>query len=152
VTVTGVTSNNSEFTYGGLTLPLTISAGQSQSFTVTFSPQASGAVSGTFTFASNATNPPTVESLAGSGAAPVAHSVDLSWTASTSTVAGYNVYRGGVSGGPYSKINSSVDSTTLFTDSTVLSGQTYYYVVTAVDNSGTESAYSNQVQAVIPTP
>lgn len=152
VTVTGVTSNNTEFTYSGLTLPLTMNAGQSQPFTVTFSPQASGTSSGSFTFASNATNPPTVESLTGSGTAPVAHSVDLSWTASTSTVAGYNVYRGGVSGGPYSRINSGVDPSTIYTDSTVLSGQTYYYVVTAVDGSGTESAYSNQVQAVIPTP
>lgn len=152
VTVTGVTSNNAEFTYSGLALPLTLNAGQSQPFTVTFSPQASGTTSGSFTFASNATNPPTIESLTGSGTAPVAHSVDLSWTASTSTVAGYNIYRGGVSGGPYSRINSGVDASTIYTDGTVLSGQTYYYVVTAVDGSGTESAYSNQVQAVIPTP
>jgi fibronectin type 3 domain-containing protein len=49
-------------------------------------------------------------------------------------------------------INSSLDSTTAYNDSTVVSGQTYYYVVTAVNASSLESGYSNQVQAVIPTP
>ena len=42
------------------------------------------------------------------------------------------------------------NSGTTFVDGSVQSGQTYYYVVTAVDTSGTESAYSNQVQAAIP--
>jgi bacillopeptidase F len=65
---------------------------------------------------------------------------------------GYNVYRGGVSGGPYTKINSAADAGTVFTDGTVQSGQSYYYTVTAVDSSGMESAHSNEVQAVIPTP
>jgi len=37
-----------------------------------------------------------------------------------------------------------------FSDTNVQSGQTYYYVVTAVNNSGLESGYSNAVQAVIP--
>jgi len=34
----------------------------------------------------------------------------------------------------------------------VSSGATYYYVVTAVAADGTESSFSSQVQAVIPTP
>jgi hypothetical protein len=151
VTVTGVNSSNAEFTYSGLTLPLTINSGQNQAFTVTFTPQASGAASGNLTFASNASNSPST-ALSGTGAAAVAHSVDLSWVASTSTVTGYNVYRGGASGGPYSKVNSSLDPSTIYTDSSVAAGQTYFYVVTAVDGSATESAYSNEVQAVIPTP
>lgn len=151
VTVTAVNSSNAEFTYSGLTLPLTINAGQNQAFTVTFAPQASGAASGNLTFASNASNSPST-ALTGTGAAATAHSVDLSWVASTSTVTGYNVYRGGASGGPYSKVNSSLDSSTIYTDSSVVAGQTYFYVVAAVDSSGTESAYSNEVQAVIPTP
>ena len=37
-------------------------------------------------------------------------------------------------------------------DNQVVAGQTYYYVATAVDGSGVESGYSNQVQAVIPKP
>src|SRR5262249_58131319 len=120
-------------------------------FTVKFTPQASGAASANLTFASNASNGPTVQSLAGNGTAPVQHSVALTWTASTSSnVVGYNIYRGNVSGGPYNKINAALNPSTNYTDSTVVSGQTYYYVVTAVDTSANESSYSNEVQAVIP--
>jgi fibronectin type 3 domain-containing protein len=78
--------------------------------------------------------------------------VNLSWADSSSQVAGYNVYRGGKSGGPYGKLDSSLVTQTAYTDTTVQAGQTYYYVTTAVDSSGNESAYSNQVQAVVPSP
>ena len=78
--------------------------------------------------------------------------VDLSWTASTSTVVGYNIYRGTVSGGPYVKLNATAVSGTSYTDTGVVAGQLYYYVVTAVDSSGVESVYSNQASATIPTP
>jgi fibronectin type 3 domain-containing protein len=37
-----------------------------------------------------------------------------------------------------------------YTDGSVTSGKTYYYVVTAVTSSGTESAHSGQVDAIIP--
>jgi fibronectin type 3 domain-containing protein len=76
----------------------------------------------------------------------------LSWAASTSTVVGYNVYRGTQAGGPYVALNRAADPDTTYTDSSVQGGQTYYYVVTAVDGSGTESVYSNQTQAIVPTP
>jgi fibronectin type 3 domain-containing protein len=89
--------------------------------------------------------------MTATGTAPTQHSVSLNWNPSSSAV-GYNIYRGTVSGGPYTMINSSLDGTTAYTDSTVISGQTYYYVATAVDASSNESAYSNQVQAVVPTP
>jgi fibronectin type 3 domain-containing protein len=91
--------------------------------------------------------------LTGNGVVAPSHWVDLNWDAGTgSGVVGYNVYRLSVSGGPYSKINSALDASTTYTDNTVTSGQTYYYVTTAVDGSGNESGYSNQVRAVIPTP
>jgi fibronectin type 3 domain-containing protein len=67
-------------------------------------------------------------------------------------VVGYNVFRGSASGGPYSKINSALEASTAYTDNAVAAGQTYYYVTTAVDGSGSESGYSNQALAVIPTP
>jgi fibronectin type 3 domain-containing protein len=90
--------------------------------------------------------------LTGTGVAPISHSGTLNWTASTSTVIGYDVYRGTVSGGPYTKINSLVDATTTFTDTTVQAGQTYYWVVTAVNSSNAQSTYSNEVSGTIPTP
>jgi hypothetical protein len=80
------------------------------------------------------------------------HSVALSWSPSSSSgISYYNVYRGTVSGGPYSLLKNGV-TTTAYTDTNVLSGSTYYYVTTAVDSSGVESAYSSQAQAVIPMP
>jgi len=78
--------------------------------------------------------------------------VALTWNASTSTVVGYNVYRGTLSGGPYVMMNSAPDPGTGYTDSAVQAGQTYYYVVTAIDAQGQESVHSNQAQAVVPTP
>jgi fibronectin type 3 domain-containing protein len=92
-----------------------------------------------------------MQSMTGTGTATTQHTVDLTWDASSGAV-GYNVYRGTVSGGPYSMINSTLDTTTAYTDSTVASGQTYYYVVTAINSESQESGYSNQAQAVIPNP
>jgi fibronectin type 3 domain-containing protein len=84
---------------------------------------------------------------------PPQHSVSLSWTASISQdVIGYNIYRGTKSGGPYSKINSVLNASTVYTDTSVVDGMTYYYVSTAVNSSNQESAYSNQAQAIIPPP
>jgi chitodextrinase len=77
-------------------------------------------------------------------------SVSLAWDASTSSVAGYNVYRGDVTGGFYAKINSSLLGGLSYTDSGVVSGRTYYYVATAVGSDGSESANSNEVQTTIP--
>jgi hypothetical protein len=78
------------------------------------------------------------------------HSVALSWIASTSTVAGYNVYRSTVSGTQYAKVNSSLVGGLAYTDRAVLGSTVYYYVTTAVDAGGNESAHSNEVSANIP--
>ncbi len=149
VTITGAGLNNGEFMLSGISLPVTLTAGQSTPFTVTFTPQASGATSASLSFSSNAANSPTVQSMTGTGTTPVQQTVDLSWNASADA-AGYNVYRGTVSGGPYTMINASLDGTTAYTDNTVASGQTYYYVTTAVNSQGQESGYSNQTTAVVP--
>jgi len=78
------------------------------------------------------------------------HVVDLNWTASTSKdIAGYNVYRG-PDGVTWSKINPELVAATLYDDSSVSDGSTYYYAVTAVDTSGNESSKTAAVKAVIP--
>ena len=153
VTVTSANLSSSEFTLSGLSFPVAIPAGNNVQFTVTFTPQATGAASGTVSFASNASNSP-VLSLSGTGTPTSIHSVFLSWTASTSSdVIGYNIYRGAGSAGPYSKINSSLNAGTTYTDNSVVDGQTYCYVSTAVDSNNEESAYSSPPQqAVIPAP
>jgi fibronectin type 3 domain-containing protein len=97
-------------------------------------------------------NSPTVEPLTGTGVAQGSHSVSLSWNPGDGNAVGYNVYRGTASGGPYQEINTALDSSTNYTDSTVVSGSTYYYATTEVNAQGQESAYSNVVKAVIPSP
>jgi len=152
VTVSSATSSSSEFALSGVAFPMSIGAGQSVPFTVKFTPQISGTASANISFASNASSSFITETVTGTGASAIQHSADLSWGPSPSTVVGYNVYRSTTPGGPYTKINSSLDPSTLYTDSTVQSGQTYYYVSTAVDATSMESGYSNQLQMVIPSP
>jgi hypothetical protein len=81
------------------------------------------------------------------GGGRVAASVGLSWGASNNAVS-YNVYRATAAAGPFTKIASTANLS--YTDPAVSSAATYYYVVTAVDANNLESAYSNEVTAVIP--
>lgn len=148
VTVSSDASSNSRFVLEGASFPFTISAGQSVQYNVSFTPKASGRVSGSLRFSSNAASP-TTASLTGIGTA-LQHSVNLFWNASAG-VAGYNVYRSTSSTGTYVRINSTLDANTAYTDSSVISGQTYYYEASAVNSSGQESARSTPpVQASIP--
>jgi hypothetical protein len=77
------------------------------------------------------------------------HVVSLAWAASTGA-ASYQVWRGTSAGGE-TLLASSVAATS-FTDNTVVSGSTYYYLVKAVDSSNNVSPGSSEVQAVIPVP
>jgi hypothetical protein len=151
VIVSSAATGTSEFALSGQSFPFSIAAGTSATITVTFTPQATGAASDSASFTSYAAKSP-VEALTGNGTAPPQHRVDLTWNASTSSATGYNIYRGGSSGGPYSQINSTLDSATSYIDTTVVAGNTYFYVTTAVDGNGVESVNSNQVKTVIPTP
>lgn len=149
VTVSSDASSSSHFVLNGATLPFTIPAGQSKSFNVGFTPTATGTVSGSLSFNSNAATATVVESLTGTGTTPQ-YSVSLSWNAS-SGVAGYNIYRSTSATGSYVKVNSSLDANTAYVDNSVSAGKTYYYEATAVDANGQESARSSPpVSASIP--
>jgi O-glycosyl hydrolase/fibronectin type 3 domain-containing protein len=65
--------------------------------------------------------------------------VNLTWTPSPGSPT-YNVKRSAISGGPYTTIGTTITGTS-FSDTTVASGQTYYYVVSA-DTPGGESPNS----------
>jgi hypothetical protein len=150
VAISSVATVGTGFTStGGVNATLT--PNQSINVAISFDPKAPGGVAGTLTISSNA---PTLHvALAGQGAGtPVPHTVSLSWAPSISAVVGYNVYRGSVSGGPYSRLNPSVDSLTSYADHGVAGGQTYYYVVTAIDASSIESGFSGQASVTIPSP
>jgi hypothetical protein len=147
VTISSDSSSNSQFSITGLSLPVTLNSGQSVAFDVVFAPSQTGSQSSTLSFASNASSQGS-ESLSGTGTQQQ-YSVGLTWDASTSQVAGYNVYRG-TAPGAYSKINTALNATTAYTDSTVSSGVTYYYAATSVTSSGQESGYSTPVQVSVP--
>lgn len=149
LTVSSADWSGSGFSVSGITFPATVPAGKSVTYTVLFTPPASGASSGSISFLSNASDSVVKQSLTGDGTQSGSYTVGLSWDPSTSTVNGYNLYRGTKSGGPYSRLNSALLSETSYTDANVQSGATYYYVSTAVV-SNLESAYSNQTTAVIP--
>jgi len=75
--------------------------------------------------------------------------IDLSWDASTDNVevAGYKVERS-TDGATFEQIATAL--TNSFTDTTVLSGTTYYYRVKAFDGAQNESNYSNTAEASTP--
>ena len=150
VAISQISLTGAGYSMTGGSAPVTLSPSQSITLVVQFSPTTVGAPSATITVVSNATGSPATISLSGTGVAPLQHSAALTWSASTSAVAGYNVYRSTVSGGSYTRINSSLVASASYTDSTVQSGTTYFYVTTAVDSSGMESVYSNEVPATIP--
>ena len=81
------------------------------------------------------------------------HRVHLNWQAPAEkpgvAAKSYNVYRSTTSGGQYVKIASGVPEPR-YSDTTVSSGKTYYYVVTSVDAAGHESGFSAEIKATVP--
>ena len=84
----------------------------------------------------------------------VHHKNILKWSYGNTSGISFRVYRGAASGGPYKLIAGGgggiVNPT--YTDSNVVSGNTYYYVVTAYCKacSTKESKYSNEAFGTIP--
>jgi hypothetical protein len=156
ITISKVSVAGARYSTSGVSAGLILAPGQSATLDATLSPLAAGSLPGSVTVASNAANSPATISLSGDGAATssqtVSHSVALTWTPSTSVVAGYDVYRSEISGGPYSKLDSSIVAADSYTDASVQAGLTYYYVVTSVTSAGVQSADSAQTSATIPTP
>jgi Abnormal spindle-like microcephaly-assoc'd, ASPM-SPD-2-Hydin/Fibronectin type III domain/Immunoglobulin I-set domain len=150
VTISNVVVAGAGFNASGAIQGLILSAGQTATLSATFDPSAAGNAAGNITVTSNATNSPMVISMSGTGVAQTSYSVSLTWSPSTSTVTGYNVYSSTVSGGPYAKLTSAPVAATSYTDGGVQQGETYYFVVTAVNSQNMESAYSTPVSAAIP--
>ena len=150
------------FGYSDLSPGFTLSPSQSVTFQVWFKPQIKGSAAGTVSILSANLSSPASLSLAGNGVSPsttstpppttaVQHTVHLTWDASTSSVVGYYVYRSQSATSGLQKVSSSAVTATDFDDSTVASGSTYYYAVTAVNAAGEESSYSGEATAAIPS-
>jgi fibronectin type 3 domain-containing protein len=130
---------------------MVLTPGQSATLAVTFAPTTAETLTNAgVQIASNAANSPLAIAVAGASQAASSHSVQLSWTASSTSGVSYDVFRATTSGGYGSTpLNPSPIAGTTFTDTTVLPGQTYFYVATAVD-SGESSVDSNEVSVTIP--
>ena len=61
----------------------------------------------------------------------------------------YSLYRSTIAGGSYGLLASAL-GTASYDDQSVQSATIYYYVVTAVDDQGRESAFSNETRASVP--
>ena len=112
----------------------------------------SGEVSGTTITAD--TTPPVAPTLVVAGASET--QISVVWlTSASNDVVGYNIYRGtatGVTPATGTKLNTSgLNATNGFIDTTAVAGTPYFYVVTAVDAAGNESAASPQATATIPS-
>lgn len=149
VTISSDRTTSSEFAIVGLTTPVTIASGKSIPVTIEFTPNGSGTDPAKVGFISNAVDSPTVEPVTGTGVAQGSFDVTLSWTG-VKAAAGYNVFRSNAKTGPFDEINTALESSTSYTDNTVVAGSTYYYVTTAVNADGAQSPYSNVTEAVIP--
>ncbi|MGA2695493.1 MAG: choice-of-anchor D domain-containing protein [Terriglobales bacterium] len=67
ITVYSASITGSGFSLSGLDFPVTVSAGTSLPYTVTFAPTSSGEFNGTLSFTSSASNSPTIQNLNGTG-------------------------------------------------------------------------------------
>jgi hypothetical protein len=73
--------------------------------------------------------------------------IDLRWRpVQTPSLEGYNIYRSEFPGGPFTKLNSLVHTTSVYSDFFGVNGRTYYYYITSVLDGG-ETAQSDVVSA-----
>jgi fibronectin type 3 domain-containing protein len=80
-------------------------------------------------------------------AVPGVGRVFLSWNENKETdLAGYHVYRSTKHGKGYERLTDRPLLRTTYLDETAATDKTYYYVLTAVDQSGNESEYSHELR------
>ncbi|MEW6246117.1 MAG: choice-of-anchor D domain-containing protein [Nitrospirota bacterium] len=146
-TLTWTASDNASW----LTLNTTSGTTTTETDPITVSVNTSGLSAGTYNAvititASGATNTPQTVPVTLTLNVPATSSATLTWNANTeSDLAGYKVYRAtapGAYGAPIATLQGNV---TNYVATGLQVGTTYYFVVTAYDSAGNESAYSNEV-------
>lgn len=138
-------------------LQLNTSSGTTTAETDTISANVttSGLAAGTYNAiitvtASGATNTPRQIPVSFTLSASVAGTATLAWNASTeSDLEGYKVYRGTGSGAYGAPLSTLPKTATSYTATGLQNGTTYFFVITAYDNAGNESAFSNEVSKSI---
>ncbi len=117
---------------------------------VNLSGLAAGTYNGVITIAATgATNSPQQIPVTLTLTASTAGTATLTWNANTETdVAGYKIYRATASGA-YGAPVATIDKVTSYVASDLQTGTTYFFVITAFDTAGNESAFSNEVSKSI---
>jgi centrosomal CEP192-like protein/HYDIN/CFA65/VesB family protein len=158
LSIISISVANPAFAVSGISTGVSLSPNQKLEFQVWFHPTAVGKTAVTISLDSSAGLPPINLAVAGSASnsaistptAAASHSVTLDWNNRSSSTKGYHVYRGEAFGGPFERLNGALLETTSYEDIDVVGGGRYFYVVTAVGEGGSESAYSNEVAVQIP--
>jgi hypothetical protein len=153
VTVTSAKVAGAGFSLEGGSFPITLAPGVAVPLWLQFDPAQAGAATGTLTLSSSAfTGGTKVVSLTGTGLVST-YQVELSWIAPEDppeTIVGYHVYRATSGSSSYELLDSSIDTGTTYTDTTVTAGVAYDYYVESVDTAGNSSAPSSVFAISIP--
>jgi len=147
ITLASVLVTGAGFSANGPGANTTLTPGRTAVLNVMFAPSATESMAGSIAVTSNAGA--LSIALAGRGGQLSSDSVTLNWNASTSDIVGYNIYRA-LADGTYAEINNAPLVLTNYTDTNIQSGQTYTYVVTAMNSDNVESGYSDPTIATIP--
>ncbi len=153
VTVSAGSVSGTGYTISGVSFPTTLNPGQTATLQIEFDPTTPGVSDGAVTLTSNSSAGTTSTiSLSGTGMA-LSYEVILTWDAPTDSsdpALGYNVYRAISGSSTYELLNSSLDATTTYTDSTVQNATAYVYYVESVDAAGNPAVPSNTYTVSIP--
>jgi hypothetical protein len=151
VTISAGSVTGSGFSISGLNFPLTLNPGATAILNIQFDPTVAGSATGAVTLTTNTSAGKATIALSGTGQS-VTYEVDLSWASpgGSDAAVGYNVYRAVSGTSSYQRLNSSLNASTAYADSTVAASTTYVYYVTSVDAAGVESTPSSSWTAVIP--
>ncbi len=151
VTIRSVSFSNGVFSGPPMSLPATLSGGQSYTAQVSAQP-ANTAQTGTLTIGSSA-GTFTVSLTETADQQPASnHKVALAWQKPGTgyNVASYDVDRAPAGGTSFTQIGSTGGGTLNWTDASVQSGQTYVYRVRSIGDEGDTSGPSNTVTMTIP--
>ncbi|MGB8985487.1 MAG: choice-of-anchor D domain-containing protein, partial [Candidatus Sulfotelmatobacter sp.] len=144
VTISQVAASGTGFALSGLSTPVTLGAGQSANFTVTFTPTSAGSASGDATVTSNGTNPTLTIPLAGTATIAAGQ---LSATPATLAVGSVFVGASGTASGSLNATGANVTVTAASSNNSrfTISGLSLPAVITAGHSAAFTLTFSPQV-------
>jgi hypothetical protein len=150
ITIVALSFSNNAFSNSWVSLPATLSPGQSLTVKVSAQPE-TAAMQGMLTVATSTGNS-TVALSETAAQSTAAHSVSLTWHSPATGIptGSYDVDRAESGSTHFSHIGSTTASSTNWTDYSPQAGQTYQYRVRALDHDGDTGPASNVITMKIP--